>query len=51
MNEGINQAGLADILEIEPITLSRHLEQLEEAGLVDAPARPERQARPHPALS
>jgi MarR family transcriptional regulator, transcriptional regulator for hemolysin len=34
MNEGINQVGLADILEIEPITLSRHLERMEEAGLV-----------------
>jgi DNA-binding MarR family transcriptional regulator len=34
MNEGINQAGLADILEIEPITLSRQLDRMEEAGLV-----------------
>jgi MarR family transcriptional regulator, transcriptional regulator for hemolysin len=34
MNEGINQAGLADLLEIEPITLSRHLARMEEAGLV-----------------
>ncbi len=34
INEGINQVGLADILEIEPITLSRHLERMEEAGLV-----------------
>ena len=34
MNEGINQAGLADILEIEPITLSRHLDRMEGAGLV-----------------
>jgi len=34
MNEGINQVGLADILEIEPITLSRHLNRMEEAGLV-----------------
>jgi MarR family transcriptional regulator, transcriptional regulator for hemolysin len=34
MNEGINQAGLADLLEIEPITLSRHLGRMEEAGLV-----------------
>ncbi len=34
INEGINQAGLADILEIEPITLSRHLDKLESAGWV-----------------
>lgn len=34
MNEGINQVGLAEILEIEPITLSRHLERMEDAGLV-----------------
>lgn len=34
MNEGINQAGLADLLEIEPITLSRQLGRMEEAGLV-----------------
>ena len=33
-NQGINQAGLADILEIEPITLSRHLDKMEEAGWV-----------------
>jgi DNA-binding MarR family transcriptional regulator len=34
MHEGINQAGLAEILEIEPITLSRHLEKLETGGWV-----------------
>ena len=34
MNEGINQAGLADILDVEPITLSRHLDKLEQAGWV-----------------
>lgn len=33
-HEGINQAGLADLLEIEPITLSRHLDKMEEAGWV-----------------
>lgn len=33
-NEGINQAGLADLLEIEPITLSRHIDKMEEAGWV-----------------
>ncbi len=40
MNEGINQAGLADLLEIEPITLSRHLCRMEEAGLVIRQADP-----------
>jgi DNA-binding MarR family transcriptional regulator len=34
MHEGINQAGLAEILEIEPITLSRHLDKLERGGWV-----------------
>src|SRR4051794_18275044 len=34
-HEGINQVGLADILEIEPITLLRILDRLEAAGLVE----------------
>jgi len=34
-NEGISQAGLADILDIEPITLARLLDKLEEAGWVE----------------
>ncbi len=34
-NEGINQNALADILEIEPITLARQLDRLEEAGMVE----------------
>jgi MarR family transcriptional regulator, transcriptional regulator for hemolysin len=34
-NEGINQAGLADILEVEPITLVRILDRLETRGLVE----------------
>ncbi len=34
-NEGIQQSGLADILEVEPITLTRLLDRLEEAGLVE----------------
>jgi len=33
-NEGIQQSALADILEVEPITLTRILDRLEEAGLV-----------------
>ncbi len=34
-NEGINQAGLADILEVEPITLVRILDRLEARGLIE----------------
>lgn len=34
-NEGINQTGLADLLDIEPITLSRIVDRLVETGFVD----------------
>src|SRR5262245_38670524 len=34
-NEGINQSALADILEIEPITLVRQLDRLEAAGWIE----------------
>ncbi len=34
-NQGSNQAALADMLEIEPITLVRLLDKLEAAGLVE----------------
>ena len=34
-NEGINQAGLADILEVEPISLVRILDRLQARGLVE----------------
>ena len=34
-NEGINQAALADILEIEPITLVHQLDRLEDAGWIE----------------
>ncbi len=34
-NEGINQGGLAERLEVEPITLCRMIDRLEEAGLVE----------------
>src|SRR5262245_61576649 len=34
-NEGISQAGLADILDIEPITLGRLIDRLEDAGWVE----------------
>jgi len=34
-NEGINQAALAEILDIEPITLLRQIDRLETAGWVE----------------
>lgn len=34
-NEGIRQGGLADLLDIEPITLVRILDKLEVAGMVE----------------
>jgi MarR family transcriptional regulator for hemolysin len=34
-NEGIHQGGLADILELEPISLGRILDRLQAAGLVE----------------
>jgi len=34
-NEGIQQSALADLLEIEPITLVRLLDKLQELGLVE----------------
>ena len=33
--EGINQASLADFMDMEPITLSRHLDRMEAAGLTE----------------
>ena len=40
VNEGIHQKGLADLLEIESITLVRLLDKMQERGLVER--------RPHP---
>jgi len=34
-NEGISQTGLADLLDVEPITLSRIVDRLVETGFVD----------------
>jgi MarR family transcriptional regulator, transcriptional regulator for hemolysin len=34
-NEGISQTGLADLLDIEPITLSRIVDRLVDTGFVD----------------
>ena len=39
-NEGIHQAGLAEILEVEPITLVRILDKLEARGLVERRQHP-----------
>ena len=39
-NEGIHQAGLADILEVEPISLMRILDRLEARGLVERRQHP-----------
>lgn len=33
--EGINQGGLAELIEVEPISLCRMIDRLEEAGLVE----------------
>lgn len=45
-SQGIRQGGLAEILDIEPITLVRLLDRLEEAGLVERRADPtDRRAR------
>lgn len=38
--EGISQRALADILEIENITLTRHIDRLESKGLVERRADP-----------
>lgn len=34
-NEGINQGNLADLLEVEPITLCRLIDRMQESGLVE----------------
>ena len=39
-NEGINQAGLAELLEIEPITVVRTLDRLAERGLIERRQHP-----------
>jgi len=45
-NEGINQAGLADLLEIRPMTLVRQIDRMEEAGWIERRANPaDRRAR------
>jgi len=45
-NEGIRQNALAEILEVEPITLARQIDRLEESALVERRADPtDRRAR------
>jgi DNA-binding MarR family transcriptional regulator len=45
-NEGINQIGLADLLDIEPITLCRTIDRMEDGGWVERRADPkDRRAR------
>src|SRR5258708_35255444 len=39
-NEGINQSGLADLLEIEPITLCRIVDKLQARGVGERPPGP-----------
>jgi DNA-binding MarR family transcriptional regulator len=46
MNEGINQARLAALLDMEPITVCRHVDRMEASGLVERRADPnDRRAR------
>jgi MarR family transcriptional regulator, transcriptional regulator for hemolysin len=45
-NEGINQAGLAELLEIKPMTLVRQIDRMEEDGWVERRPDPgDRRAR------
>ena len=39
-NEGINQSGLAELLDVEPITLSRILDKLEACELIERHPHP-----------
>ena len=40
LRPGLRQAELADLLDVEPITLTRIIDRLEEAGLVERTADP-----------
>jgi MarR family transcriptional regulator for hemolysin len=45
-HEGINQAGLADLLEVEPITLARLVDRMEKGGWIERRPDPaDRRAR------
>lgn len=50
-NEGINQTGLADYLEVETITLCRMVDRLAEAGLVERRPDPADRRRAFVALA
>jgi MarR family transcriptional regulator, transcriptional regulator for hemolysin len=39
-NDGINQSGLAELLDVEPITLGRIIDKLEACGLVERSPHP-----------
>lgn len=39
-HEGINQGGLAELLEVEPISVCRMIDRLQEAGLLERRADP-----------
>lgn len=39
-HEGTNQGGLADLLDVEPITLCRMVDRLQDAGMVERRADP-----------
>ena len=39
-HEGTNQGGLAELLDVEPITLCRMVDRLQEAGMVERRADP-----------
>lgn len=39
-HEGVNQGGLAELLDVEPITVCRMVDRLQEAGLVERRADP-----------
>jgi len=38
--EGVNQGGLAELLDVEPITVCRMLDRLQESGLIERRADP-----------
>jgi MarR family transcriptional regulator, transcriptional regulator for hemolysin len=45
-NEGVNQAGLADLLEIRPMTLVRQIDRMQESGWIERRPDPtDRRAR------
>jgi DNA-binding MarR family transcriptional regulator len=45
-NEGLNQAGLAELLEVRPMTLVRQIDRMEEAGWIERRPDPaDRRAR------